>query len=472
MLNNSKIRQLREKIKFFGQDHIFRFWNDLSIESKEKLINQIETINFELMFKLKQKYLSNQENKFFNGELEPAPIIPVPATELQFKQAKHARQIGEKLLIEGKVGILLVAGGQGTRLGFDGPKGTFVAAPLSGKSLFQLHADKIKALNLKYGTTLAWFIMTSKANHYETIKFFENHNFFGLSKDDVFFFTQAMIPALDKNGKFLLNKKDHIFCNPNGHGGTLYALRDEHCLEEMKQRGIEQIFYFQVDNVLINICDPYFIGYHSLASAEMSSKVVAKRDAYEKVGVIGKINGAISVIEYSDMPKDAMEALNPDGKLKYIGGSIAIHMIKREFVEQLTKVELSLPYHVAHKKIPFVNENGKIVETQKPNGYKFEMFIFDALPFTTNSITMEIIREDEFSPIKNTTGNDSPVTAKQDLMNYYGRMLKKAGFKVPFDKNNNLIGNLEISPMFALTAEDLKRKLDRNFQFNGKLFLE
>ncbi|OQX95889.1 hypothetical protein B6I21_03055 [candidate division KSB1 bacterium 4572_119] len=471
-MNSSRTIQIRDKAKHFGQEHIFRFWDELNDKSRRNLLEQVENIDFELMENLRNDYIINRTINHFSGELEPAPIITIPTTNTQMDKAKQAKAEGEKLLSSGKVAALLVAGGQGTRLGFDGPKGKYPAGPISSKSLFQMHAEKILALNRKYNTTIPWFIMTSEANHDETVNYFSDNKYFGLNQADIYFFTQGMIPAMDEKGLFFLEKKDHIFCNPNGHGGTLYALRDNDCLAEMKRRGIEEIFYFQVDNTLINICDPCFIGYHHLSNAEMSSKVVAKEDPHEKVGVIGKLNGKIAVIEYSDLPKDAMEARNADGKLKYIGGSIAIHMIKRAFVEQMTAGDFSLPYHVANKKINFIDENGNYVQPEKPNGFKLEMFIFDALPYTKNSVVMEIVREDEFSPIKNAEGQDSPQTAKQDLMNYYGRMMKQAGFEVDFDENGNLKGLLEISPLFALDAEELKEKLDKNFRFEGNLILE
>ncbi len=471
MLNNNLVEQLKKIAKSAGQEHIFHFWNELTPNSKKKLIQQILTIDFNLMNKLKNNYLDKSDKKLFDGELEPIAIIPIPATDQQKKEAERAKKEGDKLLADGKIAALLVAGGQGTRLGFNGPKGEFPAAPISGKSLFNMHADKILTLNRKYNTNIPWFIMTSEMNHKETVQYFEENGYFGLNADDVFFFVQKMIPAMDEKGHFFLDAKDHIFCNPNGHGGTLFALKENSCLEEMKKRGIEEIFYFQVDNVLIKICDPYFIGYHHLTKAEMSAKVISKEDPYEKVGVVGKLNGKVSVIEYSDLPKSAMEARNLDGKLKYRGGSIAIHLIRRNFVEKITESDVSLPYHVAHKKISCLDKYGDFIEPGSPNGYKFEMFVFDALPYTKNSVILEIAREDEFSPIKNAKGKDSAATAKRDLMNYYGRMMKEAGVEIPFDAHNNLIGNLEISPLFAFDANELKTKLEKNFKFNGNLYL-
>ena len=470
-MNNFDIIQLREKVKKAGQEHIFRFWDELDKKSQERLILQIQAIDFELMHSLKEKYLNNSDQNLSNVGLEPIEIIPIPTTESQRITADHAKKTGEQLIANGKVAALLVAGGQGTRLGFNGAKGKYKAGPISGKSLFNMHAEQLLALNRKYKTTTPWFIMTSEVNHKESIQYFEENEFFGLNSEDIFFFVQKMIPAMDNKGRFFLDKMDHIFCNPNGHGGTLFALKENNCLDEMRNRGIEEIFYFQIDNVLTRICDPVYIGYHHLAKAEMSAKVISKENPYEKVGVVGKLDGKVSVIEYSDLPKEAMEARDPDGKLKYRGGSIGIHLIRRDFVEEITKSEFSLPYHVAHKKINYLDGQGNLIEPEIPNGYKFEMFVFDALPFTKNCVIMEIKREEEFSPIKNAAGNDSVVTARRDMMNYYARMLQQTGIDVPFDESDNLIGELEISPLFAMDAENLRKKLDKDFKFHTKHYL-
>ena len=471
MLNGNRVKQLREKIQRAGQGHIFRFWNDLSNDSKQKLVSQVESIDFDLLKRLKGTYIDNPEVRLFSGTLEPPPIIPIPITEPQKQDAEQAKRIGEKLLRESKVGAILVAGGQGSRLGFDGPKGMFNIGPISGKTLFQLFADRINALNRKYATTIPWFIMTSEANHQETVEYFQENNFFDLKAEDVYFFKQGMIPAIDSNGRVFLDAKDHIFTSPNGHGGTLSALRDSGCLDEMKHRGIEELFYFQIDNVLIKICDPVFFGYHHRDRADMSLKVLSKRDPYEKVGVVGKMDGRLIVIEYSDLPDKDKEARNEDGTLKYRGGSIAIHVFKREFLEEESS-QAKLPYHLAHKKIDCLDETGKLVQPSEPNGYKFEMFIFDALSDAERAVIMEVERTKEFSPVKNKEGIDSAETARIDLLDYYRFMLEQAGIVMPadFSPEQSLI---EISDNFAMDVEELKRKIDPSkFRVQFPLFLD
>lgn len=453
-MNDNMIKQLKEKANKYGQGHIFRFWDDLSLQRQERLAEQVQKIDFELLNNLKKKYILNKQNNEFQGELEPPEIIPIPVTEEQKRDAEEAKKTGESLLSSGKVAALLVAGGQGSRLGFDGPKGLFKIGPISQKSLFQLHAEKISALQKKYGSVIPWFIMTSETNHEETVDFFQHNNFFGLDEKDIYFFKQGMIPALDEDGKVFLDAKDHVFTNPNGHGGTLNALRDNGCIDEMKRRGIEEIFYFQIDNVLIHICDPVFLGYHRRKKADMSAKVVSKRDPQEKVGVVGRMNGKLTVIEYSDMPDADKEARTADGSLKYRGGSIAIHVFNLKFIENEIS-QAKLPYHLAHKKISYVDEHGHFIEPSEPNGYKFEMFIFDALQDAEEAVIMEVDRKKEFSPVKNKDGADSAKTARQDLINYHKDMLRQIGVDIPDDG-----GPIEIDAEFALDADDLKQKLD------------
>ena len=470
-MNDNRVQQLREKVERAGQEHIFRFWNDLTDESKHKLISQIELIDFALLKQLKVKHIDNPEERLFSGTLEPPPIIPIPKTESQKQDAEQAKKIGEKILREGKVGAILVAGGQGSRLGFDGPKGMFKIGPISGKTLFQLFADRINALNKRYSTIIPWFIMTSQANHQQTIAYFQKNNFFDLNVNDVYFFKQGMIPAIDANGKVFLDAKDHIFTSPNGHGGTLSALRDSGCLDVMKRRGIEELFYFQIDNVLIKICDPIFLGYHHRYGADMSLKVLAKRDPYEKIGVVGKMDGRLTVIEYSDLPDEDAEARNEDGTLKYRGGSIAIHLFKRKFLEAESS-QAKLPYHLAHKKIPSLDEIGNLVQPTEPNGYKFEMFIFDALRDAERAVIMEVDRSKEFSPVKNKEGVDSAETARTDLVNYYRWMLEQAGIVMPANFSPEQ-SPIEISDKFALDVEDLERKIDSSkFRVQFPLYLD
>lgn len=467
---DSADQKLIDQVYEYQQEHIFRFWNELSDDAQRNLLQQISEIHFGQIQHF-QKLVAQSESVVADKKLEPADYIPIPQTEKQLEEAAQACQIGERALQEGRVAAFLVAGGQGTRLGFDAPKGVFPISPIKEKSLFQLHAEKILARSRRYGKTIPWYIMTSESNHQATVDFFEQNEFFGLNPDDVMFFRQEMVPALDPDGKLILDRKGHIFTNPNGHGGSLSALKHSGALQDMRNRGIDLIFYFQVDNVLVNIADPVFLGYHLQKDAEMSAKVVAKTDPREKVGVLGYIDGRLGVIEYSDLPAAQQEARSPDGSLKFSAGSIAIHVLNVEFVEKENEGGLRLPWHVAHKKIPFMDQKGNRIEPDEPNGYKFETFVFDALADATEAVILEVARKEEFSPVKNADGVDSPATARRDMINLYGKWLEQAGVRVPRDQEGNVSGVIEISPLYALDQEELASKIDPDLKFDRRLYL-
>jgi UDP-N-acetylglucosamine/UDP-N-acetylgalactosamine diphosphorylase len=469
-LANKANQAVVETVYSCGQGHVFRWWDELSLSSQEKLINQLRQIDSVLLGELKEKCLKKGEDNFNIGSMEQADIIPVPVNSMMEKRVAEARQIGEEAIGNGRVAAFLVAGGQGTRLGFEGPKGMFPIGPVTGKSLFQMHAEKIRAACEIYGVSIPWYIMTSETNHETTVKFFNDNNFFSLPESDLFFLSQRMLPALDFEGRLILDAKDHIFTNPNGHGGALLALYESGAVDDMHKRGVKVLSYFQVDNLLIKVVDPVFIGYHIQCGAEMSSKMLKKKDPMEKLGVFGRIDGKLRVIEYSDMKEKEMRELNSDGSLKYGAGSIAIHLLNVSFVESEVREGFKLPYHVARKKIPCINDRAELIFPTEPNGYKFETFIFDALMDTTKSVIMEVVREEEFSPVKNMNGGDSPETAKRDLVNMFGQWLEEAGIHVSRDSSGNVKGLVEISPLFAFERVTFLKKVQRGIRFDHPLY--
>ena len=454
-----------------GQGHVFRFWDELDEARRDALVEQCTTIDFDLVNRLVAEHVKGSAGVKVERVIEPAPMIPIPATDEEKKREGEARRAGEGLMREGKVAAFLVAGGQATRLGYDKPKGTYPITPVKNKTLFQLHAEKIIATTRRYGKQIPWYIMTSIANHGDTTDFFEEHDFFGLPRGDVHFFSQDMIPAVDKDGRFLLEEKHRIFMNPNGHGGSLLALKKSGALADMKKRGIEEIFYFQVDNVLVRICDPAFIGLHHLAKAEMSTKVVSKAHAEEKVGIICMANDRLGVVEYSDLTKEQMHERNPDGSLKYDGGNIAVHMLRVDFVERMNRGGLRLPYHKAVKHVRSIDENGEPVAEDVKNGMKFETFVFDALSEAKNSVTMQVRREEDFSPVKNAEGEDSPETARRHLVEQWMRWMQTAGLDLPRGGEGTSPWAVEISPLTALDEEELIAKAKAGFSFSWELYI-
>jgi len=433
-----------QRLNEIGQDHIARL-----LEKRADFINAaaIEKDLAAMDHGLLKRLLAGEMLfKTPIGRIEPAQVMPVDTAATP--AGAHAAELGREILSQGKLAVVVVAGGQGSRLGISGPKGIVPVSPVKGKSLFQIHAEKILALHRRYGGSIPFFIMTSRDNDAETRSFFNAHAYFGLDREDVFFFMQGMLPSVSSEGRFLLDQSGGLFMNPDGHGGTLRALKESGALTAMRSRGIEEIFYFQVDNPLVGVADPLFIGLHHQAGAQMSSKVCRKRDFGEKVGVIALVGGRTTVIEYSDMPDDMRYAVDAQGQMVYWAGSIAIHMLRLDFVERLTAGGVSLPFHRAAKKIPALDEQGRPAEIE---GIKFETFIFDALRFAEVSVTLEVRREEEFAPVKNMSGEDSLASCRAMLSALHRSWLEGAGITVGEGVA------VEISPLLALTRQDVAR---------------
>lgn len=454
-------------LKKYKQEHLLQFWNELNKEQQSALCNQIDSINFKLLQQLSEKALNSHTDPLYE-QLEEANLVSL---EQRKKSDPAMVELGNTLLKEGKVGVFLVAGGQGSRLGFEGPKGCYKISPVKRKSLFQLHAEKISALAQKYNTTIPWYIMTSVTNHNETVTFFEQNGYWGLNPNDVMFFKQEMLPAIDKKGKLILEEKHSVFMSPNGHGGSLKALWDSGAWADMEKRGIKYLYYFQVDNVLIQIGDPAFLGYHVHHQSQMSSKVVRKAFPEEKMGIICNNNGKTGVIEYSDLRPEEMYETNKDGSLKYWAGSIAIHILDTAFIEKENKKGFRLPYHIAEKSIPYMDQNGDKIIPDDKNGFKFETFVFDALSHCSKTISVEIDRAEEFSALKNKNGVDSEETAIRDMSRQFMNWLKTCGVDVPDIEEGASIPALEISPLFALSALDLKEKIESIPKIKPNLYI-
>lgn len=447
-----------------GQGQVFMFWNELTPAGRESLLAQAAEIDLEEVARLHRKLVV--EKHAVTGSiagLEPAPFEPRPEHGGDPAKWARARAAGEEALRAGRVAAFTVAGGQGTRLGYDGPKGTFPVTPVKGKTLFQVFAEKIRAAGLRYGKPLHWFIMTSHANHAATEGFFQEHNFFGLDRGHVHFFRQGRMPAVGFDGKILLENKDGIALSPDGHGGSLRALHRSGALDLMEREGVDTLSYFQVDNPLVRCIDAEFIGFHLLARSEMSSKMVAKAYPEEKVGIFCVRDGRLMVAEYSDVPMELQREKRADGSLRFSAGSIAIHIIDRDFARRMAAggEDVQLPFHRADKKIPSVDATGAVVKPATPNGVKFELFVFDALPFARNPIVIETDRENDFSPVKNAEGLDSPKTCADDQLKQAARFLKAAGAPIETDASGLPKQKIEISPLYGYDAETVAQSWRR-----------
>lgn len=448
---------LLDRLREHGQEHVLVGWDRLPDDRRREFVATLSGIDFEELARL---VASAREPSAGRPErFEPLPVSGGVASP-------EERAVGEATLARGAVAVLMVAGGQGSRLGFDKPKGMYPVGPVSGASLFQIHAEKVVALSRRYGKPVPFLVMTSPATDAPTREFFEANGYFGIDPADIIFFRQGMMPTVcARTGRLLLEGPGRLYFSPNGHGGTLTALAEQGVLATLRERGIEHVFYFQVDNPLVKLCDPGFLGRHVATRSEASSKVVFKTRPEEKVGVFVTTRGRCALIEYSDLPAELARQRDADGALRFRAGNPAIHLFAREFLERIT-AEGGLPYHAARKAVPYFEPlTGEVIDPgQEPNALKFERFIFDALPRADRWLAVETRREEEFCPLKNASGPDSPETVRAGLGRLFATWLEEAG--IPTNGHP-----VEVSPLFALDADELKQKLPRGFQVTGPTLL-
>ena len=400
MTREEAINLLEEK----GQSHVMRGFDDLTEEQQKGLLAQIEAVDWKVI------ELAGKQSKIPLGELSPLGAVEV--SEIEYRVGEF-REAGLTAIREGKVAALLLAGGMGTRLGLDKPKGELNVGINRTLYIFQCLINNLMDVTREAGATVPLYIMTSEKNNDETIRFFEEHDYFGYPKEDVAFFVQEMAAAVDFDGKLLLEAPGRLATSPNGNGGWFSSLVKAGLLSDIHQRGVEWINIFAVDNVLQRIADPLFIGATILNGKVSGSKVVRKVDAYEKMGVLCLEDGRPSVVEYYEMSKDMAESTDEAGNLRYAFGVILNYLFRVDKLEEI--VERELPVHVVEKKIPYLAEDGTLVKPEEPNGYKFETLVVDMIRMMDNNLPFEVVREREFAPIKNLHGVDSLDSARELL---------------------------------------------------------
>jgi len=450
---------LLHRLTLHRQEHLLHGWGTLSSEQRSELASELAGIDFEELVALYQRRDEPHTALPSRDRITPIPVMNETPTA-------EERAIGEEALRRGEVAALLVAGGQGSRLGFEKPKGMFPVGPVSNATLFQIHAEKVLALSRRYGKPVPLLVMTSPATHDDTEAFFREHRFFGLAEADVTFFQQGTMPALDlATGKLLLEAPGKLFLSPNGHGGTLTALAETDLLPEIAAGGIRNIFYLQVDNPLVKICDPGFLGRHIAAKSEASSKIVFKEQPEEKVGVLAVVDGKCGIIEYSDLPEGMASEREAEGTLRFRAGSPAIHIFSVPFLERVTARGTGLAFHVARKKVEHYDPAlGRVVKPETENALKFEKFVFDALPMAERWLAMATPRSEEFAPLKNATGGDTPEDVKRAMIALHSGWLKQAGIETHGHA-------VEVSPLYALDAEELGFKLESALDVTKPLYL-
>lgn len=398
-----------EIVKKYNQEHLLKYIDLIPTdEGKKDLISDIEKIDFE---RLKQLYsLSNQNFKNTMKTVMLEHIRVFDKDRFSDEENKEILKIGEDIISNNQYAVVTMAGGQGTRLGHKGPKGTFILnVKPEPKSLFQIIAENLIKTNNKYGIILNWYIMTSTENNDETVKYFEDNNYFGYNSENVKFFKQGNLPLLSEDGKLVVNSEYRIKYAASGNGTIYEAMLNDGIIDDMKKKGIKWVFIGSVDNALLNMVDPMLLGLTKKRGTEIASKTIVKNSPYEKVGVFCKKNGKPGVIEYSEIPESLIEEVDENGELMYGESHIMCNLYTLDAIEKIANVEL--PYHSAHKKVDFMQEDGNMFFAKEPNGYKYEAFIFDGFELFDDITLYRGKRDEDFAPVKNAEGVDSPETA-------------------------------------------------------------
>lgn len=504
---------LRETYAKAGQDHVFTFYDKLSPSEQQSLLQQLAGIDVERVnrvwstaMKAEQEEKENAEKMKKDPEAVKDSIQPLPSSALaslvptsasdkaSHEQADKWREIGTKAIKDNQVAVLLMAGGQGTRLGSSAPKGCYDIGLASHKSLFQLQGERIRKLErLAEGGRIPWYVMTSGPTRKDTEAFFEENAFFGLNKEDVVFFDQGafsrslchyvtdlshvsgVLPALSNDGKIMLSTPHSVSVAPDGNGGLYAAIRQSPIstdststvLKDMHRRGIRYIHAYCVDNCLVKVADPVFLGYCIEKKAACGAKVVRKEDPHESVGVLAMRDGAFSVVEYSELSKEKAEQRDPEtGDLAYRAANIANHFYTLDFLDQVESMEAQMAFHIARKKIPTVDlATEDSIKPDSPNGMKLELFVFDVFPFTKALGVLEVERREEFSPLKNAPGSksDNPETSRRDIYAQQKRWLEAVGAEVKEGCE------VEISPLVSYNGEGLEGYRGKTFEESCQL---
>ena len=449
-------RQQAERLSAHGQQHVLHFFDQLAAEQQQSLLQQLEALDLDWL------------DRAIATEIEATDPSLISCYEQVIKpgdpREAEALDRGKKALEQGRVGTLLVAGGAGTRLGFDGPKGAFPLGAISGNTLFQMHAERLVGLGRRYGVIPPLYLMTSPANHEETCRFFAEHDRFGMPAERVLIFPQGQAPAVDERGKLLLESAHSLVLTANGNGGLFAAMRDGGAFAHMHDVGVETISYIQIDNPLALSCDPLFTGYHLQAECQLSCKAIAKTGPFERVGNYARVGGRLGIVEYTEIPEALATEKDAAGELLYGYGNPGLFNWSREYAEQSAAAEL--PVHKAHKKIAHIDESGARVEPSAPNGYKLETFALDTLLTAERTIVMACDRDAEFAPVKNASGTDSPESAQGLMTALFRNWITAAGGTVADGIR------IEIDPGYAIDAAELAERLPGGFTADSDLHLK
>ncbi|EFA10924.1 UDP-N-acetylhexosamine pyrophosphorylase-like Protein [Tribolium castaneum] len=465
----SEIDEIRAKLRDQKHEHLLRYWPELNNEEKKHLLEQLKSIDIEKindLFRRAESSYKETQRTYLDDQMKPLDPSHFESEETSTEETLNKyRTFGLEEIAAGRVAVLLLAGGQGTRLGVSYPKGMYNVGLPSGKTLFQLQAERIRRLQtLAKGKTgksgkIPWYIMTSGPTDEATEKFLQQNNYFGLDKTDVVLFKQGLLPCFDFEGRAFLDGKANIARAPDGNGGIYRALAQNKILDDMQQRGVKYVHVHSVDNILVKVADPVFVGYCKSKEADCAAKVVQKTNPDEAVGVVCFVDGQVRVVEYSEITPSTASLTDKNDRLVFNAGNICNHLFTVDFLKEVAdKYEDKLKLHVAKKKIPYLDDEGNLVKPAQVSGVKIEKFVFDVFPFSKKFVAWEVPRNSEFSAMKNADKDkkDCPSTAKSDLLALHKRYIEKAGGVVRCDE-------VEISPLLSYEGENLE-------QVRGKVF--
>lgn len=458
---------LLDQIRATDQLDVLRFWDQLSEDRQHQLAQQLARLDWDFVETYKSEHPAEVTPFSVDSDVTPpSRLINWPVTPTEQQRWKDAACEGRAYLKSGRIAVVVVAGGMATRLGTSHPKGMFPIAPVSGRSLFHLLAEQVLALSQRYEIDIPYLVMTSEATHVETEQWFEQHHWFGLNPKNVFLFQQGTVPAFDStSGKLLMRSESSLALNPDGHGGLPFAMQRHGLFQELQSRGVETLFYHQVDNPLVHVCDPAFIGMHLQQAADVSVKFVSKQTPDERVGLLVEINGQPRMIEYSDLPESLGALKDRDGKLLLRAGNTGIHLFQRKFLEHVAAKPTSLPWHTVHKKVPFVDAEGHVVQPEAENALKYERFIFDSFSIARTVLAVETLRELEFAPLKNAAGDCCAASVKQAISDAGTKRLSNLGIRVA---EGALVEIAGVCPDDELElASDFPRHVESSAVFTG-----
>ena len=404
---------IKKTLRKYSQEHLLNGYERLDEVKQKQLLGQIESTDFELINSLYNN--TKKELEHHNDTITPIEFLDKEKLNGFYRSFQET---GEKAIRAGKLAAVTMAGGQGTRLGHNGPKGTYDIGLESHKSLFELLSDSLREQGRKFDVTIPWFIMTSEENNKDTVEFFAKHRNFGYEKDkNLFFFKQGELPMVDTEGKILIGEDGLIKSAADGHGGIYESLVKNGMTRKMRELGVEWLFIGGVDNCLVKMVDPLLMGIAIQKQVTAAAKSVVKANPQEKVGVFCKKNGRPSVVEYTEIPEEMAQATDERGELIYGESHILCNLFNIEAVERMGSKPL--PYHSAFKKATYIDKDGNKVVPNGPNAYKFEAFLFDAFGELDDMAILRVKREEEFAPVKNAEGVDSPETARELYRKFY-----------------------------------------------------